>query len=234
MLGTMPILLEKFILPIFVGVLILVAITNPMGWDWQRRTSLGLALCFGAWFVAILISRPKAAVPTSQRAALLVSTMDFRRPKDAPLSNIPLVADTPFVLEVSFVSKGPVSADKIGMFALIGIASETAEKADQENIWQKVRKLADGNGSGDVSLYPGKEATADFQYPLPKSSDPPITQDDIDQIKAGTKRIVFAAIFKYQDEHGSIETQHCQSYSGVSWQYWVTCYGHNKIIAVND
>jgi hypothetical protein len=47
-----PIFFERFLLPVAAAIVVLVAITNPMGFDWQQRISGALAVVFIAYFVA--------------------------------------------------------------------------------------------------------------------------------------------------------------------------------------
>lgn len=49
---SVPVFLEKFILPLFAAAVILLAVTNPMGFDWRQRVSGSLALILAAYFVA--------------------------------------------------------------------------------------------------------------------------------------------------------------------------------------
>jgi len=49
---SVPVFFEKFLLPAFAAIVVLVAITNPMGFDWQQRVSGALAVIFLAYFAA--------------------------------------------------------------------------------------------------------------------------------------------------------------------------------------
>jgi hypothetical protein len=80
------------------------------------------------------------------------------------------------------------------------------------------------------SILPGKDILLDIQYPLAIYHEPALTEDDIRQIKTGTKQMIVAGAFKYIDDYGSRETHLCQSYRGESWRYWTDCYGHNELV----
>jgi hypothetical protein len=56
-----PVFLERFVLPLFVGAVILLGITNPMGFDRVQRITGAIALIFAAYFVAhtVYSSQPK-------------------------------------------------------------------------------------------------------------------------------------------------------------------------------
>jgi hypothetical protein len=55
-----PVFLEKFMLPLFATVMVLVAITNPMKFDMSQRVAGTLALIFAAYFVAHTIHKERA------------------------------------------------------------------------------------------------------------------------------------------------------------------------------
>jgi hypothetical protein len=47
-----PIFLERFLLPLLAGVVILIAVTNPMGFDLTQRITGAVALLCAAYFIA--------------------------------------------------------------------------------------------------------------------------------------------------------------------------------------
>jgi hypothetical protein len=47
-----PVFIERFLLPVFAAVLILLAFSNPMNFDWTQRITLGVALLLIAYFLA--------------------------------------------------------------------------------------------------------------------------------------------------------------------------------------
>lgn len=63
-----PIFVERFLLPLFAAAVVVLALTNPMGFDWIQRVTGSLALILLAYFVAHSIYKnplAKPAGPTS-------------------------------------------------------------------------------------------------------------------------------------------------------------------------
>ena len=231
----MPIWLERFALAVlatsFGGIIIL----NVMKLTPTQRITLGIAIVAISLFVAdLLYNKQKStpAIPMSQRGAIVIDGIAFIRPADAPKPDVPLVADRMFYIDVTFLSKGAISADEMAITAFISIAPKDSERGEQERLWEKVRKQSDQSSYGENSLFPGKDAIISIPYPLQGSQNPSVSRDDIEQIQTDDKKILLAGIVKYRDEYGPLETQFCQSYSGKSWRLWGDCWGHNQITAV--
>ncbi len=68
-----PVFLERFILPLFVAGVVLLAATNPMGFDTTQRVTGTLALIFAAYFVAHTV---------------------YKTPKSSPLVSVPPIQPT--------------------------------------------------------------------------------------------------------------------------------------------
>lgn len=49
---SVPVFLEKFILPLFAALVLVLAVTNPINLDWVQRVTGSLAIIFAAYFVA--------------------------------------------------------------------------------------------------------------------------------------------------------------------------------------
>jgi hypothetical protein len=231
-----PVWLERFVLAVFATAFGGIVILNTMKLDATQRWMIGIAIASTAYLVAHTLHKekqPEVKVPMSQRVAVSVVQIVFVRPADAPRPDVPLVADRPFVLDVTFHSRGS-AANNVAISAELAIASAATEDEDQEQLWEMVRQLAGKAGYGENSVQPERDAIIAVQYPPPYRTLPPITQDDIEQIKAGTKKIIFAALVRYKDDYGSLEMQNCQSYGGTSWRNWTDCFGHNQIVPVNN
>jgi hypothetical protein len=80
-----PIFVERFLLPLFAGALVALAVTNPMGFDKTQRTTGVLALFFAAYFAAhtIYVSSHK---PVESRAELP------KAQQETPHTNVPSAA----------------------------------------------------------------------------------------------------------------------------------------------
>jgi hypothetical protein len=62
----MPVFLERFVLPLFAAGVVLLAATNPMGFDTTQRVTGTVALIFAAYFVAHTVYKaPKLSPPVS-------------------------------------------------------------------------------------------------------------------------------------------------------------------------
>ena len=90
-------------------------------------------------------------------------------------------------------------------------------------------------GYGNNTIPPGKEGMFTVMYPLPLYHETPMTENDIERIKAGSKQIVVAGIIKYIDEYGPRETHFCYSFQGrdtsLEGAIWTDCEGHNGIVS---
>jgi hypothetical protein len=63
---SVPIFLERFVLTVFAAAVVLVAFTNPMGFDKTQRITGAIALIFAAYFVAHTVHKfPKPSPPAS-------------------------------------------------------------------------------------------------------------------------------------------------------------------------
>lgn len=164
----------------------------------------------------------------TQRANVQILQMGF--PADPPASDPKWIPGERILLRIQAINNGPIPANKMAGSFRIAISSGSSEQADQERIWAAVKTQLDAMPYGDNSLMPGKDALIDIQYPLALYHEVALTAKDIQQIKAGTKRIVVAGIYKYIDDYGPRETHICQSYSGTSWRYWIDCFAHNELI----
>jgi hypothetical protein len=136
----------------------------------------------------------------------------------------------PILITVHVVNNGLIPAERYAPSFRIAISSKATEREDQERIWSAVKTQLDTMRYGDNSLLPGRDAIITVQYPSPLYHELPLTEDDIRQIKTGTKQLILAGAYKYIDEFGPRETHICQSYIGESWRYWTDCYGHNELI----
>jgi hypothetical protein len=58
-----PIFIERFVLPVFVALVIGLAVTNPMGFDFQQRVSGALGLICFAYFLGHTIHKQKSLQP---------------------------------------------------------------------------------------------------------------------------------------------------------------------------
>ena len=58
-----PIFVERFVLPVFVALVIILAVTNPMGFDFQQRVSGALGLICFAYFLGHTIHKQKSLQP---------------------------------------------------------------------------------------------------------------------------------------------------------------------------
>ena len=77
----MPIFLERFVLPVFVAAIVLLALTNPMGFDTTQRITGALALCFAAYFVAHTVHKnSKQSVPAHSASSQPIPTKDNSQP----------------------------------------------------------------------------------------------------------------------------------------------------------
>jgi hypothetical protein len=78
-----PVFLEKFVLPLFATTVVLLAWTNPMGFDTTQRVTGALALIFAAYFVGHTVykstSKSPAAVAPPSSAPSKQPTDDSRR-----------------------------------------------------------------------------------------------------------------------------------------------------------
>lgn len=167
--------------------------------------------------------------PFSQRASIQIIGLEFVRPSQA----IPLQPSKPFLLNVAFKNTGPIPANKVAMFARLGISATSSEQADQEKIFQTVKKQAKESEYGPNSLLPGKTEFITVQYPLVNFGQKALSRKDIERIKSGEAKLVLAILAKYVDDYGPRETYFCQSYYGLSWRFWTDCYGHNEIVDTN-
>jgi hypothetical protein len=70
-----PVFLERFVLPVFAAAVILMAITNPMGFDITQRATGGLAVIFAAYFVAHSVY--KYAHPAPQPDFAVIQAVSF-------------------------------------------------------------------------------------------------------------------------------------------------------------
>lgn len=52
-----PVFLERFMLPLFVAIIVIVAVTNPMGFDRTQRVTGAIAIVFMAYFVGYTVHR---------------------------------------------------------------------------------------------------------------------------------------------------------------------------------
>jgi hypothetical protein len=55
----MPVFIERYMLPIFAAVTVLVAITNPMHWDWKLRLGGTVVVITSAYWASHLVHRRK-------------------------------------------------------------------------------------------------------------------------------------------------------------------------------
>src|ERR1700676_3745041 len=68
----MPVFLERFILPVFAAAVVVLAVANPMGFDWKQRVMGSLALLFGAGFVAYTVHKK----PSPEFKADVIQSID--------------------------------------------------------------------------------------------------------------------------------------------------------------
>lgn len=61
--SSMPVFLEKIILPLCVVIVGFLVFTNPMGFDWTQRITGSIAIVFAAYFVAHSLHKTDAAAP---------------------------------------------------------------------------------------------------------------------------------------------------------------------------
>jgi|ERR1039458_4482780 hypothetical protein len=61
--SSVPLFIERFVLPLFATAVILLALSNPMGFDIQQRVSGALALICAAYFLAHTIHKRSLPVP---------------------------------------------------------------------------------------------------------------------------------------------------------------------------
>lgn len=85
--------LERFVLPIFATVVVLIAVTNPMGFDNTQRITGALALIFAAYFAAHTVTKlaskqitPSSTAPGPSPASSTTNA--------APFSSVPQKADS--------------------------------------------------------------------------------------------------------------------------------------------
>jgi hypothetical protein len=71
--SAVPVFLERFILPVFAAIVIILAVTNPMEFDKTQRITGAIAIIFLAYFVAHTVHR-------------------FNESKKAPISSPPITA----------------------------------------------------------------------------------------------------------------------------------------------
>lgn len=70
--SAVPIFLERFVLPLFAAAVIILALTNPMGFDNTQRVTGSLALLFAAYFVAHSIYNQNRQPPPQEDRFLAV------------------------------------------------------------------------------------------------------------------------------------------------------------------
>jgi hypothetical protein len=73
-----PVFLEKFLLPLAVALVALIAGTNPMKFDWTQRVTGGLAIVFMAYFIAHTVHQHNLARATTVPAANTTSIQDSK------------------------------------------------------------------------------------------------------------------------------------------------------------
>jgi len=67
--SSMPVFLEKIILPLCVVIVGFLVFTNPMGFDWAQRITGSFAIIFAAYFVAYSLHRAENVTPAPAEAA---------------------------------------------------------------------------------------------------------------------------------------------------------------------
>ncbi len=164
-------------------------------------------------------------VPYFQRANVTIRVLFATNPYDA-------ASKGHILINVFMLNGGPIPATKGAVFVRIGISDSEHEKRQQDLLFTEVKRLADAEGSsnGASTIYPAKESQVTAAYPLTHYRETPLTDADLEQIKAGTKHVFIVGIVKYMDSFGPRETQFCYSLSGANLRLWVDGYSHNAIL----
>lgn len=153
----MPIFLERFVLPLFAGAVILLAIANPMKFDMVQRVTGTLALIFAAYFVAHTVYKGNHPAPPPQ-------------PHFATANILGAVAGTPFVgLYESRFGKTVAPIDCLAIIQIVTKDKPIALNSILLEIrtpsgWMILRRIP----AGSVTLYGGPLDNARrvaFEYP---------------------------------------------------------------------
>ena len=100
----MPIFLEKVILPLFVAIVVVVAITNPMKLDVVQRVTGAVAILMTAYFVAHTLhkkNQPNSLEITySQHANIEIISLNFPSGVPSGMLSDPFRPGTPFFINV--------------------------------------------------------------------------------------------------------------------------------------
>jgi hypothetical protein len=79
--SAVPIFIERFLLPLFAAAVILLALSNPMGFDTTQRITGALALIFAAYFVAHTLHKWPARVAPPPPPKVEVEALPPNRPQ---------------------------------------------------------------------------------------------------------------------------------------------------------
>ena len=79
--SAVPIFIERFVLPLFAAAVILLALSNPMGFDTTQRITGALALIFAAYFVAHTLHKWSVQVVPPPPPKAEVETLPANRPQ---------------------------------------------------------------------------------------------------------------------------------------------------------
>lgn len=236
----MPMFIERFLLPVFAGAVILLALSNPMKFDITQRVTGALAIVSLALFVAHTAYKKPSSLSTelpsySQRANVEVVALTFPTGAPSGIVSDPFAPGTTFFINVGMKNTGAVPANRYAAMCRISLTSISTEKQDQENLFKTVKSMADESPYGDNSLPPSKESFFSAQYPLAMYGETALTADDIAQIQNRTRQIAISGVIKYLDDYGPRETHFCFSFQGRTTEFgkavWNDCYGHNSIFS---
>jgi hypothetical protein len=81
---SVPVFLERYLLPLAAALTVLVAFTNPMNFDWTQRITGGLALLFAAYFVAHTAQKLNNPSPLPHAEAPTQPTPQEKNPSRIP------------------------------------------------------------------------------------------------------------------------------------------------------